>query len=155
MTRGIVFALSICAVLCFLTGCDRAAQDGPPVVHLDSSVCDECGMILSDERFVAATIVESTRGQEARLFDDYNCQINFEHAHPEQVITTRWAHDYSTSGWIQTERAFFLLSPQLRTPMASETAAFGNRSDADAALEEFGGEIMNAEALWEAFAVDR
>jgi len=129
-------------------GCQRGPGDGPPVVRLDNDQCHQCGMIISDERFAAATIIVADRGPEPLLFDDYNCQVNYETEHPDAKIHARWVHDHGSRAWINAEAASFIMSSELRTPMGSNTAAFANPEAAQAALSRFRGDLMNFQIAW-------
>lgn len=132
-----------------LTGCGRADETGPPTAHYGDSLCAECGMILSDERFAAATIVADDRGEPIPLlFDDSNCQAEHEKDKPGLAIIARWVHDHGTREWIDARRAFFVYSPGLRTPMASHVAAFGTLDAARNAAEVLGGRVVSFEELW-------
>lgn len=131
-----------------LVGCGGQSADGPPSIRLGDSVCDECNMIISDERWATATVVEGPRGPEPRMFDDFNCQVNYEVSHEDGAILARWSHSHPTRQWIPTEQAVFLMSPHLRTPMGSKTAAFGSRTEAEAAQAELTGEVMDFEIAW-------
>lgn len=148
MTRVILTASVVLAAVAVLVGCDDNAADAPPQVRLGESPCALCNMIISDERFATATIIEGPRGPEPRLFDDFNCQAQWEAAHADQNIVARWSHDYSTTEWIRTEDAVFVTSPELRTPMASKTAAFATRDAAERARAEVGGEVRGFEGVW-------
>jgi len=142
----IVFsALALPALV--VSGCGRESADSPPRVVLDDSVCVECGMIISDERFATATVVVGDRGPEPRLFDDFNCQINYEIAHAGDAVSARWSHDYLSGEWVRTEGASFLRSAGLRTPMGSGVAAFAGREDAEEARGELGGELTTFDAM--------
>ena len=154
MTRFACMTITGLALLCGLSSCEREAADGPPSIRLGESVCVECDMIISDERFATATIVEGPRGPEPRLFDDFNCQVNYESSHPEEEIITRWSHDYHTVEWLPTVDAYFLCSSGLRTPMASNAAAFSAESGADALASELGGDTMRFETLWKRLSVN-
>ncbi len=142
------FAFALLSALTLLYGCDNQVADGPPAVRLGDSVCAQCNMIISDERWATATMVEGPRGPEARLFDDFNCQVNYEMKNPELTILTRWSCSHATREWIRTEEAHFLLSPNLRTPMASKVAAFASPAEASAAHAEFTGEVVSFEDAW-------
>lgn len=131
-----------------LIGCSEQAADGPPIVRLGDSVCDQCNMIISDQRWATATVVAGPRGPEARLFDDFNCQVNYEIEHPDAEILARWSHSHATHDWIQTEGSHFLMSPNLRTPMGSKAAAFGSASDAEAAKAQLDGDVMTFKVAW-------
>ncbi|HHN79148.1 MAG TPA: hypothetical protein ENK11_10830 [Phycisphaerales bacterium] len=134
------------ALLAPLGGCGEQPADTPPKVLLGDSVCDYCNMILSDERWATATIVQGPRGPEARLFDDFNCQVYYETEHPDLVILDRWSHDYTTREWLKTSGAFFLLAPELRSPMGSNAAAFA--TEAEAARAEMKGEVVPFDEAW-------
>lgn len=132
----------------FLPGCREDDPLGPPAIRLGDSICDECGMILSSRPWATATIVRGPRGPEPRLFDDFNCQVHYEQAHADEEILARWSHDSTGSAWMKTEHAFFVHSPALRTPMASQVAAFRDRSGAEALKGSLGGEIHDFDAMW-------
>ncbi len=139
---------ALAAVLASLLGCDRQTAISPPTVRLGDSLCNHCNMIISDERWATATMVEGPRGSEPRLFDDFNCQVNFEVAHPDLTIMTRWSHDYVTREWLRTEHAQFLISTELRTPMGSMMGAFRMTSDAETIKTELTGEVMTFDDAW-------
>jgi len=121
------------------------------VIQYDESVCIDCGMIISDERYASATIVEGERGSEALLFDDVGDQVRYEYMHPNLVIVARWVHDQNTREWIDAEEAFFIRSKSLHTPMASGIASFKSKPDADAALQALGtGDSFTRAELWHA-----
>lgn len=131
-----------------LTSCGSHSADGPPAVMLDEDVCAFCNMIISDERSATASLIQGPRGPEARLFDDFNCQVLFEQDNPDQRVIVRWSHDYGNATWLKTETAHFLSSDELRTPMASEIAAYERLGDAQRAQEELGGEVLSFEQVW-------
>ncbi|MGE3163913.1 MAG: nitrous oxide reductase accessory protein NosL [Planctomycetota bacterium] len=134
--------------LVVVAGCGSAAPDGPPAIRVGDSVCDECGMIISDERFATATIGVGVRGPEPKLFDDFNCQARYEAEHSEMEIVARWSHDYIGAQWLRTEQAHFVTSVGLRTPMASRTVAFAKPEDARALQQSIGGELLNFDSAW-------
>ena len=71
---------------------------GPPSIRYGDSLCVECGMIVSAERFTAAIIIEGDRGNEPLLFDNFNCQMIFESKHTELTIVGATIMD-QTSGY--------------------------------------------------------
>ena len=42
-------------------GCSSSDPTAPPTVYYGQDVCVMCGMIISDERFAAAMIVDATK----------------------------------------------------------------------------------------------
>lgn len=130
------------AAIVLLGGCGETDPDAPPQIMLGDSTCIECGMIVSDERFGTATIVEGDRGSRALIFDDFNCQKNFELKHTELEIITRWSRDYETLEWFHTDEGWFVASIQIRTPMASNIAGFDSIERARAFAEPLGAEVI-------------
>ena len=143
--RAALFAAAIAATL---AGCDQPAADAPPEIRLDDSVCYQCNMIISDERWATATIIAGPRGAEARLFDDFNCQVHFEVENPDEQIITRWSHSHATREWLRTEHATFLVAADIRSPMSSQTAAFSTEEEAKAANAQTPGDILTFELAW-------
>lgn len=140
---GCVSALALLSA-----GCDRGASDGPPDVRLGDSVCVHCNMIISDERWATATMIRGPRGPEPLLFDDFNCQAQYEAAHAEVPVLTRWSHSYRDGRWLRTADATFILSPNLRTPMGSCLAALPTRDDAETLRADLTGEILSFPEAW-------
>lgn len=134
--------------LALLCSCDQGPKNAPPTIRLGYDVCAQCNMIISDQRWATATIVGGPRGPEPVLFDDFNCQVNFEIGPPEQDILDRWSHDHATGEWIRTKDAHFLITPGMWTPMASSVAAFTLESDARATRETHGGDIVPFDIAW-------
>ena len=132
----------ITASLAFVYGCGETDPDAPPNILLGDSVCIECGMIVSDERFGTATIVEGDRGSQPLIFDDFNCQKIFEHKHPEVMIITRWSRDYETLSWFHTDEGWFVQSMQIRSPMASKVAGFETLERAEVFADSIEGEVI-------------
>ncbi len=141
MSIKIPIALGTLCLVFMLTGC-RSDTDGPPTIRYGDSVCDECGMIISDERFATTTVIQGDRGPEPMLFDDFSCQLNYENSHSDLNILTRWSHDHNSSQWLSTNDAFFVRSDQLQTPMASHIAAFGSSAEADAFAKSLNDESV-------------
>lgn len=139
---GLARGLALAGAVTFLQACGDTAQEGPPDVDFGNSVCVECGMIVSDARFAAATFVQGPRGRTPLLFDDYNCQANFELANSGVLILDRWCHDYVSALWIPADTAFFVHSGRIRSPMASSLAAFEDHAAANAAAVELTGQIL-------------
>lgn len=148
MNRRTHWAVGLMLACMMVSGCGRGPTDGPPAVRLGDDQCVQCGMIISDERFATATIVAGPRGPEPRLFDDFNCQVNFEVEHPELAVEARWAHDQGTLAWFNAATGSFIISPDIRSPMGSNTAAFATRAAAAAANEEIGGDLLSFETAW-------
>lgn len=137
----------LCLLALPLGGCGEETNSGPPEVSYGNDICIECNMILSDERFAAATVIEGPRGPTAMLFDDYNCQLNHAAKHPDLIVLQRWAHDHASRAWIPTSSAHFVHSEQIRSPMASRLAAFADAANAEAMASDLAGRVLTFEAI--------
>lgn len=147
---GAVFVAALAAPLFFLASCGSEPAEGPPPIHLGDSLCVECNMIISDARFATATVSLDERGRRSPLlFDDFNCQAAYEAERPDLKIIERWAHDHASSRPIRTESASFVHAERLRTPMASQVAAFEAASAAESFAGSLGGEVLVFDAAWE------
>ncbi len=147
---GAVFVAALGTPMFLLAACGNEPADGPPRVHLGDSLCVECNMIISDARFATATVGLDERGRRSpMLFDDFNCQAAYEAERPELKIVERWAHDHASSAPIRTESAYFVHAERLRTPMASQVAAFKSRAEAESFAESLGGEVLVFDSAWE------
>ena len=136
-------------------GCGSPTAEGPPQIRLGDSVCDECNMIISDKRWATATVVEGPRGATPLLFDDFNCQFNYENDHPELVILDRWSYCHATNKPIKTVTAAFFISPNLRTPMGSGIAAFASSNEAITIQNEMAGELLSFDSAWMKLGLDK
>ncbi len=141
-------AATLALVAISTSACRQQSPDTPPTVHLDDDMCAQCGMIISDERFACATIIEDDRGlPKPLLFDDLNCLANHQSANPGLTVLRRWVHDHATRTWLPAEDAVYLVSPDLPTPMASHAAAFESRASAEALQRDVGGDILTFEGV--------
>lgn len=145
-TRSLALVIAITLPL---ASCDETPTDGPPTVRLAHDLCAECNMIISDERWATATIVEGPRGPEPRLFDDFNCQVRYEHTHPDLTIHARWSHDHASLEWIPTESARFVRAGGIQSPMGSGAAAFTNDPSAQPLASEQRTSTLSFAELWE------
>lgn len=120
----------------------------PPDIAYGEDVCDQCGMIISDERFAAAAIVETAPGQtEARRFDDIGDMLAYREANPEVDVRRWWVHDHDSLAWIDAQEATYVQSEAIGSPMGFGLAAFADAAAAEAKLAEWGGETLDFEAL--------
>lgn len=142
-------AVSILFAGAILWGCAKVDPDAPPEVTYGVSVCADCGMIISDERYATALVVEDERGRpEALLFDDAGDQIIYERENQTGKVLARWVHDQQTKAWLPAESAWYMRAKSLPTPMASGIAAFAQKADAERMAGELDGVLLTFDQLW-------
>ena len=102
-----------------LAGCGGAADTTqPPEILYGQDVCDECDMIISEEKYAAAYWTEEV---EARRFDDVGEMLVYMTKNPEATASV-WVHDVNSAAWLLAEDAWFVMNSGLRTPMGTGIA---------------------------------
>ncbi len=126
------FAVLLIALL--VSACaPKSTEPQPPEILYGQDVCDGCGMIISEARFAAATILLDGK---ALKFDDIGDMLVYHMDHPEAQVKAWFVHDYKSEAWIRGETAFFV-EDDIKTPMGGGIVAFEDQ----AAAEAFGAEI--------------
>ena len=111
------------------------ADPHPPELMMGSDVCEECGMVVSDARYAAATLIESGH---THKFDDLAEMFIFQAKHSEDVVRAWFVHDYNTETWLRGETAFYVMSSEIHSPMGYGVVAFETREAADNFATELG-----------------
>ena len=131
-------------------GCGRSARLEPPTIHLGEDVCSHCNMIVSEERFAVAHVVADANknASDPALFDDISCLIAAEQQAPEgSVVAARWVNAADEPGWIEATSAYFVRSPEIRSPMGGGVLAARREEGAKAILERTPGKLLRFEEL--------
>lgn len=92
----------------------------PPKIRYGEDMCDECKMIIN-EMYYAAGIVTANNSYR---FDDIGCMFIFMSKHSDLKPLKYWVHDYQTGTWIDAKKAFFVYTPEVKTPMGYGLLAF-------------------------------
>ena len=138
-----------------LGGCGDTVPVAPPAIHYGQDACAVCGMIISDERFAAGLVAEGPDGLEARAFDDIGCLLDDDALHENRPVAGRWVRDFRTDQWRPADRAVFVHSRSVHSPMAYGLAACGDDASARVLLAEFPGELLDFGAVRERFESDQ
>ncbi len=126
--------VSILAML--LIGCTPK----PEPLSYNRDACHTCKMTLTDTKYGAEIV---TKKNKVYKFDDINCMVNFFNSGEvaEDEVAFKLVIDYSNPahGLFPADEAFYLFSDQLRSPMASEVAAFEKQDSMKALKTKIGG----------------
>jgi copper chaperone NosL len=96
----------------------------PQPLQFGKDACYTCKMTLMDKKFGAEIV---TAKGKIYKFDDVNCMVNFLNSDylEDETLEHKLVVDYTQDGkLIPAEEAFYLKSDEIRSPMASEVAAF-------------------------------
>lgn len=116
------------------------AQPEPLVFGKDA--CYACKMTLMDKKFGAEIV---TKKGKVYKFDDLNCMINFYNSgkEREESMANILAIDFAQpEKLIDVKYAFFIKSDKLRTPMASQLAAFEREEDFNTYKKKWNGILL-------------
>jgi copper chaperone NosL len=130
---------ALVAALLAVGGC-AAHADGPPELTLDRDACSHCGMLISEAHHAAAY---RAADKTARVFDDIGCLRDAAGGATGLHI---WVHDASDGSWMDGGEATFVVSPEIRTPMAGGVLAFRRAADAERAAAKYHGQIVRSAA---------
>ena len=136
MKHMIIFLILLLTTACTTA---NASEPVPPTIYYGESVCEFCGMIISEARYAAGYI--SADGAE-HVFDDIGDMIKA-HQQQQEKVSAFFVHDYNDERWIRAESAFYVLSPHLNTPMGSGLAAVAVEADAGALAAKVNGQVLS------------
>lgn len=143
--RRLRLALALSLPALALAGCGRERDLGPPKIVYGQQECDECRMIISEERYAAGLAIDGPEGIVKQAFDDVNCMVDV--LRRQSAAAIPYVHDYDTLQWLDARAAHFLHSDNLQTPMASGLASFASRAAAQKLAERFPGKVIDFDAV--------
>lgn len=111
----------------------------PEPIAFGEDACHHCKMTMMDNKFGAELVTKKGR---IYKFDDVNCMLMFYNS--GEVDTQDYAYklvvDFAQPGaLIDAADAFYLKSPEIKSPMASQVAAFKTREKLREVEAGFGG----------------
>lgn len=110
---------------------DDEAAGTEPTIKYGAEPCQQCGMLISDERFAAAW---RERGGKEQHFDDVGCLVSHYRAHDPGADARLFVMDFAGSRWLDGRTAVFVPAPGIKSPMAYDVAAFASEEAARSAL---------------------
>ena len=132
--RFVIVAVALLSAAC------SAAAAGPPEIVVDRTACSHCGMFVSEPIYAAAY---QAHGNEPRLFDDIGCMLEAvrrETASPIEI----WVQDAAGAGWLDADRAIFVASVDIRTPMSGGVLAYADAAAAEKAAATHRGSVLRS-----------
>ena len=136
--RTIFTPVGVIVTLVLLVSC----QNKPigPVVIEANDMCSFCRMSISERRYAAELI--DNDGQ-AFKFDDIGCMANFiRQKRNNGAIQATFVMDFDRREWLQAEKASYVRSAELNTPMNGGIVAFKDQAGANAAVAKYHGTML-------------
>jgi copper chaperone NosL len=142
LTRKRATGLMMAATVAAVTAC---ASAGPPQVHYGEENCAQCRMTISDPRFGASVV---TGKGKVLKFDSVECAASYMASADSAGIREVWVSDYSSPGsFVPAQRATFIRTKAVSSPMGSGILALGTGADVNALRLELGGELLEWETV--------
>jgi len=116
-----------------------ACNAEPEPIIYGTDACHTCKMTLMDKKFGAELVTQKGK---VYKFDDVNCMLNFynDTENSAEQFKYKLVVDFSQpEKLITASDAFFLKSDEIKSPMASEIAAFESKDSMEKLKEEWNG----------------
>jgi copper chaperone NosL len=101
--------------------------------------CEDCRMTIMDPHFAAQLVTKKGR---VFKFDDAHCLVSYQKKNDAKEVKTTVFNDFATEKFVDAEKAFFVQSPMLKSPMNGNAAAFASKEVAMAKAKETGGTVL-------------
>jgi len=146
------FRLLTSLAIALAAGCQQKPSElAPPKIQYGQTACDGCGMIVSDQRFAAAIILEMPDGERRPVaFDDIGCMLDYQREHHDGTVLARFVKDFTTGEWVAAEKANFLRGKSIQSPMASGIAATATPQAAEKFAAEHNASVQTLAQLGQA-----
>lgn len=132
------------AFLFFASSC----SSGPEKIVYGKDACDDCKMPIMDAKFGGEII---TKKGKVYKFDDAHCLAHFmkNGTVKESDVAETVFMDYEKDGnFLKSPALYFVQSPQLKSPMNSNAAAFATQEAAEKKAGAVSGTVMDWQTLY-------
>jgi copper chaperone NosL len=114
-------------IMFFISSCSNK----PQLFNYGKDVCDNCKMTIVDPKFGGEIM---TKKGKAYKFDDAACMIHFLGSgtlKEDEISQKLFVNFQKQNDFIDANNAVFLMSPELRSPMGGNVAAFASQQEAE------------------------
>lgn len=118
----------------------------PQPIKLGEDVCEYCKMVIADKRFAAEVI---TKRGKVYKFDAIECMVGYYNENEEDIRKAYVVNFLNPEEFLPAEKAFYVRSPEIRSPMGMNLSAYRSEEDAKKILKGKEGEIFDWKALRE------
>ena len=127
-----------------VSGC-AGAPSGPPAIRYGASACAECRMLINEARFA---VTAKTATDDPVAFDSTECLVRYLHRGGPPLAQI-WVHDYNAERWLAATEAWYVVSPELATPMGQGLVATASADAANQLARASHGRVLRFAQLAE------
>jgi copper chaperone NosL len=144
-SAGLVARIALIAAVAFMAACQKAGIEPSAIAAED--MCSSCRMAISEKQYAAQAI---TADGDAIKFDDIGCMVAYlRGAENNKEVIARFVVDFNSRGWIRAEDAYYVKSPELKTPMRGGVVAFKDEPGARDSAETLHGFLLRFDEAME------
>ena len=124
-----------------------SCSNKPQPFNYGKDVCDHCKMTIIDPKFGGEII---TKKGKVYKFDDAICMVDFlkNGDLKEDDVSQKLVINFQKQNeFVAVNSAYFLVSPDLKTPMGGNAGAFTSQQEAEQTKATFNGDILNWTSL--------
>jgi copper chaperone NosL len=137
----LIAAIAVIAILAW--GCEPKPQP----IEYGSDGCAYCRMMISDAEFGSQVL--NNQGRSFK-FDSVECMAAYDITEEGENIHSRWVPDFlNRENWLEADKAYYLHSETLRSPMGLFLSAYSTLEDAERMRDEYGGRIIGYDEVKE------
>ncbi len=135
------FASLILLMSFFLASC----SNGPEPIHYGEDQCVFCKMKIIDRHYGAEAITDKGK---VFKFDAIECFLNYRKENPDKKFQAVYVVPYDKPGTlIKAETAYYLITPELPSPMRGDINAFSSKKVAEEFYQKHKGELLSWQQL--------
>ncbi len=117
----------------------------PEAIEYGKDQCSFCKMNIVDQTHSAQFV--TAKGKQFK-FDAIECMVNYLGENNEEKIAISLVADYANPGEMtEAEKATYLITPAIKSPMGANLSAFSAKNTADEFQQNHSGEIFTWELL--------
>ncbi|MBK7105988.1 MAG: nitrous oxide reductase accessory protein NosL [Ignavibacteriae bacterium] len=137
--KNILFGI----ILLVSTNC----SNGPEPIKYGHDSCDKCRMQIMDPKY--GTELVTSKGKIYK-FDSVECLAFYAKNMNDDENSTLWVTDFlNKNELVEKNKAYFLLSANLRSPMGLNLTAFSSQTDLNKIKNQYQGKKINWDELIE------
>lgn len=134
------YSTAVAACLVLFSSC----QPKPEAIEFGFDACTHCKMTIADNRYGSELVTEKGK---VYKFDAIECLSAFQVASSEQFAFQLVTNFLQPGEFIEAQKAWYLQSSSLPSPMGMNLTAFAEENDARAVATEKGGKVMDWEEV--------
>ena len=138
-----IFLLLVAPAFLLLVSCEREVKPVP--INYGQDECEYCRMKITDPRYGSELLLKTGK---AYKFDSIECLAAYYIENKDKnKIHSLWVPDFLTKQFIPAEKAYYLHTKNLPSPMGMNLSAFKNIQELEKVKKQYGGEVLNWEQV--------